>query len=194
MSLIDDTPKLAAVADIPTLADFVDAFRRGDGRACDAPRAVLSPLVIDRLERCAREFERESHKPVERRRHVGAVITSASAEEANAVCDYFVESLRLRLVEMDARTFDGLSDEDAEPVLRTLADSAAHIVAVHGIDAGTDPRVLAAIEWADVDVFVVGFADAGAIFSSAVRRTLGHRVDLLDPTANTGRPRFPSFF
>lgn len=193
MPAADDTTTDSPGADA-TLADFVAAFREGMQPMGGAePSASLPPPVVALLARCARDFERESQRLIQRRRHVGAMVFSATFEEENCVRDYFVSTLNLRVVEIDARTIDQLSDEQVEGRLKTLAEPTAHIVAIRGLGNATDPRVLSAIEWADVDVLVVGFAEADTVFSPAVRRCARQRVDVLRPTSTSGMLAFSLF-
>ena len=176
---------MIANAEASSFADFVDALRlREAPRAEVAPRAPLSQTALAALEKCYQDFARQSAQPIQRRHHVGAMVVHASPEEENSVADYFVEQLGMRIVEIDVRGLRELSNEDVERRLATLTEPTAHIVALRGLGFDTDPRVLEALEWSEVDVLLIGYADAGASFGSAVRRRFKHRVDMRPDAAN----------
>jgi hypothetical protein len=167
------------LADASTFADFVDAIRSRDGAPADfGPLAPLPASALDRLEKSALDFERQSGLPLRRRRHVGVLVTDATPEEANSVLDFFKKRIGLRLVDIDVHDLRGLSSEDLELRTVTMSEPTAHIVAIRGIGFYTDRRVLQAIEASDVDVFLIAFAAAGVSFGSEVRRRLKHRIDL----------------
>jgi hypothetical protein len=172
-----------ATEDGPSLADFIDALRVRTSAPFDniEPAMTLSDTVLERLEKCAFEFERESGRLIHRRSHVGALVFPASPAEVNAVNEFFAQRLRLRIVDVDVRSLLGLSDAEVERTLATLTDPTAHIVALRGLGPDTDPRVLEAIEWGDVDVLVIAYSDSNVNSTAAVRRRLKHRIDLHQP-------------
>jgi hypothetical protein len=198
---LEDTPKFdeaakraeaASLEEAATLASFVDALRlRATPAGTTERRVALPRSAHERLEECAREYERESAKLIHRRHHVGALVYPSTADEAKSISNFFAARLGLRRVDIDVRSFDRLSDADVAAGLRTLTEPAAHIVALHGLGFDTDPRVFEAIEWADVDVLVIGYAEPGATFGSVVRRHLKHRIDLQRPARAGELVAFP---
>jgi hypothetical protein len=176
---------MSANTEASSFADFVDALRLREAPLDNvAPRAPLAPTAIVGLEKCYQDFVRQSAQPIQRRHHVGAMIVHASPEEENSVLDYFVEQLGMRVVDIDVNGLRELSNEDLERRLATLSEPTAHIVALRGLGFDTDPRVLEAIEWSDVDVLLIGYAEAAAPFGSAVRRRFKHRIDVRPDTHN----------
>ena len=166
--------------DPANLGDFLDSLRGRMAPAPDAEPQVLLPLAaLELFERAAQDYERESGKLADRRHRIGGLIYPATPEQAHAASDFFSRRLGLRVVDLDARSFSLLSDEDAKTRLATLAEPTAHIVALRGLRLDSDPRVFAAIESAQVDVLVLGYAEPGAKFSPGVQRALRYRIDLL---------------
>jgi hypothetical protein len=180
------SPDVAALAmaapvtrDANNLADLIDSLR---GRTAPVEHAEtedeLPYAAIELFERCANEYRRESDKLVHRRRRIGTLVYPATPGQANAIGEFFVRALGLRIVDLDTRSLNGLPDEDVEARLATLSDPMAHVVALRRMGSDTDPRVFAAIESAHVDVLVLVFADPGATFGSSVQRNLKYRIDL----------------
>jgi hypothetical protein len=167
------------LADAATFADFVDAIRSREGVVeAIGPLAELPSSAVERLERCAQDFERQSALPLNRRRHVGVLVMEATPEEANSVIDFLGKRIGLRVVDIDVRDLRGLSSEDLEARTVTMSEPTAHIVAIRGLGLYTDRRVIEAIEHSDVDVLLIGFATGGASYGAAFRRRFKHRLDL----------------
>jgi hypothetical protein len=185
----------ATVEERPTLADFIDELRLRAAAPVETVQAwmTLSAAVLERLEKCALDFERESARLIHRRSHVGVLVYPATSDDANAINDFFVQRLSLRLVDLDVRSLFGLSDAEVEQSLATLSDPTAHIVALRGLGPDVDPRVIDAIEWADIDVLVLGYADSATSFGATVKRRLKHRIDLHQPSSGV-RWGGPGFF
>jgi hypothetical protein len=186
--------------DRPTLADFIDELRLRAAAPVETVEAwmTLSAALLERLEKCALDFERESGRLIHRRSHVGVLVYPATDDDANSVNDFFVQRLSLRLVDLDVRSLGGLSDAEVERNLATLTDPTAHIVALRGLGPDLDPRVTDAIEWADIDVLVLGYADSASSLGPTVKRRLKHKIDLQQPAGSGirwgSRSGAPGFF
>jgi hypothetical protein len=161
-----------------SLADFVESIRpKRETPGSDAVPASLRDVLVDGLEVCVRDFEHESDQVIDRRRHVGALLVGATSEEEQGAADFLGERLGLRVIEIDVASLENLPDEAVLKHLATLAEPTAHIVVLRGLRTDADRRVLEAIEWSDVDVLVLGTAEAEINFESGgVRRRLRHRI------------------
>ncbi len=162
------------------LANLVDSLRGrvSPNEDADSPE-TLPPIAVELFERCAREYQRESDKLVDRRRRIGALVYPATPGQTTAIIEWFVNATGLRIVEIDARLLVGLSDGEVADRLTPLKEPTARIVAIRGIGYDVDSRLSAAIASAHVDVLVVAFADPDAKLRAGVQRRLRYRIDLL---------------
>jgi len=149
---------------------------RRDAADGDAVVPTLRKRLLEGLERCARDYERQSDRPIDRRRHVGALLIGMAPGEERLAADLVGERLRLRIIDIDLDALDPLPDEWVAKVLAPLSEAAARIVVLHGLRCGTDRRVLEAIEWSDVDVLLMATAKTDVRLDSGARRRLLHRI------------------
>ena len=172
-------PEAGKRDDPADFADLVDSLR-GRARSNEsAERQVALPgEALELFERCVNDYNRESHKVATRRHRIGTLVYPASPEQESAINEFFSRALGLRIVDIDTRLLNDLPDDEVEASLATLTEPTAHIVALRGMGLDSHPRVFAAIESADVDVLVLGFADPGAKLSPGVLRCLRYRIDL----------------
>jgi hypothetical protein len=141
---------------------------------------VLPAAALELFERCARDYQRESDKLLYRRRQIGALVYPATPGQVSVISDWFVRTLGLRMVDIDATSLVGLSHPEVAGRLAPLNEPTARIVTIRGIGRDTDPRVFAAIASAHVDVLAIAFVDHDTKLRVGVQRRLRYRIDLFE--------------
>jgi len=159
--------------DIPSgasFADWVDALKEQDSAPAPDALAKLEPTDVQRLEECAQRYEQQSALPEGRRSRVALMLVDASEATVKAAINYLARRLSLRFSSIDARSVDGLLDDEASAKLHPLVDQFARLVLLDNVSNAIDPRVRDALAWSSRNVLVIGTCASSESLGNSLKR------------------------